>query len=84
VGAHPCAALGDLAQQRVEIDAITSLVNGIDPDQNAIDFGQLGACRLDYIVLVDDLLGVNPGLIERCEDCLEPAVFWGGGAAVLL
>ena len=39
MGAHPHAARRNFAQQRVEIGAVASLVNRVDPDEHSIERG---------------------------------------------
>ena len=70
---HPDAARRDVAQQRVEIDAVAPLMNRIDPDQHAIDRGELGAHGVENIVFIDHRLGIDAKRGQRCEDGGEPA-----------
>ena len=81
MGAHPDAARRDLAQQRVEIGAVAPLVNRVDPDQHAIERGELGAHGVADIVLVDHRLCIDADIGERREDGLEPAGLRRGAAA---
>ena len=81
MGAHPGAARRDLAQQRVEIGAVAPLVNRVDPDEHAIERGELCAHGVEHIVLVDHRFRFDADISERCEDGLEPACFWRGGTA---
>ena len=43
MGAHPHTARRDLAQQRVEIGAVSPLVNRVHPYKHAIERGELCA-----------------------------------------
>src|SRR5215470_18929707 len=81
MGAHPGAACHDLAQQRVEIDAVAPLVNRVDPDEHAIERGELCARGIEDIVLVDYRFRIDADIGERREDGLEPAGLWRGAAA---
>jgi hypothetical protein len=49
----PDATRRDLAQQRIEIGAVASLVNRVDPDEHAIERDELRAHRVDDIVFMD-------------------------------
>ena len=75
MGAHPDAARRDLAQQRIEIGAVAPLMNRIDPDENAIERGELCA-GFENIVLVDHRFGIDADIGKRREDGLEPAGLW--------
>ena len=81
MGAHPDAARRDLAQQRVEISAVAPLVNRVDPDEHAIERGELCAHGLEDLVLVDHRFRIDADIGERREDGLEPAGIWRGAAA---
>ncbi len=81
MGAHPDAARRDLAQQRVEIGAVAPLVNRVDPDEHAIERGELCAHGVEDIVLVDHRFRFDADIRERGEDGLEPAGFWRGAMA---
>ena len=50
MGAHPDAARRDLPQQCVEIGAVAPLVDGVDPDEHAIERGELCAHGVTDIV----------------------------------
>jgi hypothetical protein len=80
MGAHPDAARRDLAQQRVEIGAVAPLVNRIDPDEHAINHGELCAHSVADIVLIDDRFRIDADFGQRCEDVFEPAGLWRGAA----
>src|SRR5437588_8218126 len=80
MGAHPHATRCDLAQQRIEIGAVASLVNRVDPDKHAIERGELCAQGVEDIVLIDDRFRIDPYIDERSEYGLEPAGLWGGTA----
>ncbi len=84
MGAHPDTARRDLAQQRVEIGAVASLVNWVDPDQHAIERGELGPHGVADIVLVDHRFGRDADIGERRKDGLEPAGVRRGTAALRL
>lgn len=73
MGAHPDAARRDLAQQRIEIGAVAPLVNRVDPDEHAIERGELRAHGIDDIVLVDHRFGIDADIGERFENGLEAA-----------
>ena len=79
--AHPDAARRNLAQQCVEIGAVASLVNGVDPDKYPIKRGELCADGVKNIVLVDNRFRVDADVGERGKDRLEPAGLWRGAAA---
>src|SRR6516162_460707 len=81
MGAHPRAAPRDLAQQRIEIGAISALVNRVHPYEHAIERGELCAHGVDDIVLIDHGFCVDTDIGERREDGLEPAGLWRGTAA---
>ena len=66
--AHPDAARRDLAEQRVEISAVAPLVNRVNPDEHAIERGELCAHGLEDIVLVDHRFRIDANVGERCED----------------
>src|SRR5262249_45455449 len=63
----------DLAQQRVETGAIAPLVNRVDPDEDAIERGELRAHGVEDIVLVDHRFRIDTDMGERREHGLEPA-----------
>src|SRR6516225_5353830 len=81
MGAHPRAAPRDLAQQRIEIGAVSALVNRVHPYKHAIERGELCAHGVDDIVLIDHGFCVDTDIGERREDGLEPAGLWRGTAA---
>ena len=56
-------------------------MNRVDPDEHAIECGELCAHGVDDIVLVDHRFRFDPDIRERCEDGLEPADFWHGAMA---
>jgi hypothetical protein len=81
MGAHPDAAPRDLAQERVEIGAATPLVNRVDPDEHAIEHGELYARGVKDIVLVDHRFRIDADIGQCREDAPEPARLWRGTAA---
>jgi hypothetical protein len=56
-------------------------VNRIDPDEHAIECGELCAHGVEDIVLVDHRVRIDVDIGERGEDGLEPAGLWRGTAA---
>ena len=78
---HPDAARRDLAQQRVEIGTVAPLVNRVDPDQHAIERGELRPHGLEDVVLIDHRLRIDTDISECREDSLEPACSRRGAAA---
>src|SRR5438309_12050220 len=72
MGAHPYAARRDLAQQRVEVGAAAPLVNRVDPDEHAIERGELCAHGVEDVVLEDHRFRIDADIGERGEDGLEP------------
>ena len=81
MSAHPDAARRDLAQQRVQFGAIAPLVNWINPDEHAIDCGELCAHDVEDIILIDHRFSMDADVSERREDGLQPAVICRGTAA---
>ena len=81
MGAHPHPTYRHLAKQRVELSAVATLVNRIDPDEHAIERGELCAHGVEDVVLVDHRLSIDADMVERREDSLEPAGLWCGTAA---
>ena len=73
MGAYPCPARRDVAQQRVETSAVAPLMNWVDPDQHAIDCGEPGAHRVGNVIFIDHRFGIDAKRGERCEDGSEPA-----------
>jgi len=67
MGADPDAARRGLTQQRVEFGAVTTLVNRIDPDEHAIECGELRAHSVTHIV---PLLVGCPVKAKRISDIL--------------
>src|SRR5947209_16887515 len=78
--ALPHATRCDLAQQRIEIGAVASLVNRVDPDKHAIERGELCAQGVEDIVLIDHRFRIDADIGERRENGLEPAGLWRGTA----
>ena len=76
MGAHPHAARRNFAQQRVEIGAVASLVNRVDPDEHAIERGELCAQGVEDIVFIDDRFRIDPDIGECPEYGLEPTGLW--------
>ena len=81
MSAHPDAARRDLAQQRVEIGPVAPLVNRVDPDEHAIERGELCAHSVEDIVLINHRFGIDADIGERREHGLEPAGLRRGIAA---
>jgi hypothetical protein len=81
MGAHPDAARRDLAQQRIEMDAVPPIVNRVDPDEHAIECDEPCTHGVEDIVLVDHRFRIGAGIGERREDGFEPAGLRRGAAA---
>src|SRR5215831_946386 len=73
MSAYPHASRRDLAQQRVEIGAVASFVDRVDPDEYAIERDKLCVHGLQDIVLIDDRFRIDADIGERREYVLEPA-----------
>src|SRR5215207_819697 len=82
MSAHPDAALCNFAQQRVEIGAVASLMDRVNPDEQAIESGKLRADGVDDLVLVNHRFCVDIDMSERREDGLEAARLARGAAAL--
>ena len=54
VGAHPHPGLPDLAKQRIELRAVETVLNRVDPDQHSIEFEQLIANGIHGLIGVHD------------------------------
>src|SRR5262249_60910758 len=61
--------------------AVTPFVNRIDPDEHAIERGELCAYSVEDIVLVDHWFGIDADFGQCREDSLESAGLWRGTAA---
>jgi hypothetical protein len=59
--ADPRTLQSDLAQQRVKRGARLTLVDGIDPDQDAVHREQLVADRVGKAFIVDRWAGLDAG-----------------------
>src|SRR5262249_30180069 len=81
MGAHPDAARRDFTQKCVELGAVASLMDWIDPDEHSIKRNELCAHGVKDIILVDRRFrrDADPG--ERSEDGFEAAGFWRNAAA---
>src|SRR6266550_2864231 len=75
--ADPRTLQSDLAQQRVERGARLTLVDGIDPDQDAVHREQLVADRVGKAFVVDRWAGLDAGSGQCLEDTDEAAVLRG-------
>src|SRR6516165_4404940 len=73
MGAHPHTLRRDLAQQGVKIDAVAPLMNWVDPDEHAIERGEVCAYFVEHIVLIDDRFRIDADVGECREHGLEPA-----------
>jgi hypothetical protein len=57
---HIDAALCQLAQQRVESVAAAATLNGVAPDQHAVDAPQVGGHLVGEVVVIDGGLSATP------------------------
>src|SRR3954451_17434548 len=76
--ADPWTLQSDLAQQRVERGARFTLVDGIDPDQNAVHREQLVPDFLGKAFVVDHWARINAGRGKCLENTDEAAVLRSG------
>jgi hypothetical protein len=81
MGAHPNATRRHLAQQRIEIGAVASFVNRVDPNEYAIARGEPCADGVDDVVLVHDRVCIDANIGKRSENGLKPAGLGRGAAA---
>ena len=58
MGANPYAIGRQLAQQIIQLTAVAPRVQRIDPDQDAIDVGEIGADRVQPLVREGDDTGL--------------------------
>ena len=72
--ADPRTLQSDVAQQRVERGARLTLVDGIDPDQDAVHREQLVADRVSKAFVIDRWAGLDAGTGQCLEDADEAAV----------
>src|SRR2546423_15121591 len=74
----PRTSQSDLAQQRVERGARLALVDGIDPNEDAVHREQLVPNRVGKAFVVDRWAGLNAGSGQRLADTDEAAVLRRG------
>jgi hypothetical protein len=56
-------------------------VNRVDPDEYAIELGELCAHGVEDIVLVNHRFHIDADVGECCEDGLKPTGVWHGTTA---
>lgn len=73
MSADPHALSRDVSQQCVETSAISTVLNGVDPDQHAVNREQLFTNVLGEAFIIDRRLGFNADGGECFEDVYEAA-----------
>ncbi len=68
MGADPNATGGDVAKQRVELAAVATVRQGIDPDEDRVHAQELLAKLGGGFLAIDRRLGGDTGGGERLED----------------
>ena len=74
--------LAESREAALEFSAVATLVNRIDPDEYAIERGELCAHGVKDVIFVDHRLRIHADMGERREDGLEPAGLWRGPVAL--
>ena len=78
MGADPDALRGDVAQQGVQLGAVSAALNRVDPDEDAVHREQLFADGLGEAFVVDHGVPFDAGGGKRFHHIDEAAVFRGG------
>lgn len=81
MSAHPHALRGDVAQQSVEIGAVSTVLKRVNPNEHAVYCEQLFADGVGEAFVVDRGVPFHADGGERFEYVDEAAVFRGGISA---